>query len=280
MLTSLILQLKASGEAKLPASLGRAIQAMLLDLIARRDPAVASQLHADQGPRPYTVSNLVLGQRKQGTLHLSPGQTGWLRVTGLTAAVSEQILAIASDPPAQLTLDKQPLTVMGATLDPAEHPWAGSISYQDLAAPFLLGSEGRPSPRLGLEFVAPTTFKSQGRWLPLPLPELVFGSLLDRWQAFAPIALHPETRRFAAEAVALNRYRLRSRGIPQKEGGLRIGFTGRADFVALNRDRYWLNILHLLAAFSFFSGVGYGTAAGLGQCRVTSDELRVTSGEW
>jgi CRISPR-associated endoribonuclease Cas6 len=131
-----------------------------------------------------------------------------------------------------------------------------------------------------LEFVAPTTFKSQGRWLPLPLPELVFGSLLDRWQAFAPIALHPETRRFAAEAVALNRYRLRSRGIPQKEGGLRIGFTGRADFVALNRDRYWLNILHLLAAFSFFSGVGYGTAAGLGQCRVTSDELRVTSGEW
>ena len=56
MLTSLNLQLKSPGEARLPASLGRAAQAALLDLIAQRDPAVADQLHADHGLRPYTVS--------------------------------------------------------------------------------------------------------------------------------------------------------------------------------------------------------------------------------
>jgi CRISPR-associated endoribonuclease Cas6 len=119
-------------------------------------------------------------------------------------------------------------------------------------------------------FASPTTFNSRGRTLPLPLPELVFGSLLDRWQAFAPIALHPDMRRFAEEAIVLSRYRLRTRSMPTKDRGMQIGFTGQVTFVARNRDRYWLNVLHLLAAFAFYSGVGYQTGIGLGQVRAIS----------
>jgi len=272
MLTSLVITLQTPTAARLPASLGRAGQALLLRLISQRDPVLAEQLHAGAGLRPYTASNLVLGVRRQGSLQTSAGQSGWLRFTGLTAAVSEHLLALAANPPATVELDGQTLAVTGATVNPAEHPWAGQTGYQDLAAPYLLGGRERTPARLRLEFAGPTTFRSQGRFVPLPLPELVFGSLLDRWQAFAPIALHPETRRFAAEAVALSQYRLRSRGIPVKEGGVQIGFTGTAAFVALNRDRYWLNVLHLLAAYAFYSGVGSGTAAGQGQCRMTNDE--------
>lgn len=273
MLTSLIIHLQAPTEARLPASLGRAAQAALLALLDERRPALAEQLHAGAGLRPYTASNLVLGKRKQGSLYISAGQTGWLRFTGLTEPVSRQLAAIAADPPPEITLDNHLFSVTGATLDPAEHAWAGQTSYQDLAAPYLLGGQTRLSARIGLEFAGPTTFRQQGRYVPLPLPELVFGSLLDRWQTFAPIALHPETRRFAAEAVALSNYRLRSRAVPRPGGSAQIGFTGHARFVALNRDRYWLNVLHLLAAYSFYSGVGSGTASGLGQVRrVTSDE--------
>ncbi|RME50858.1 MAG: CRISPR system precrRNA processing endoribonuclease RAMP protein Cas6, partial [Caldilineae bacterium] len=133
--------------------------------------------------------------------------------------------------------------------------------------PFLLAGPARPPARIRLEFASPTTFKSKGRFIPLPLPELVFGSLLDRWQTFAPVALNPELRRFAAEVVHLSRYNLQTRVAPYKQQGMRVGFTGQADFTTTNRDRYWLNMLHLLAAFSFYSGVGYGTASGLGQVR-------------
>ena len=47
----------------------------------------------------------------------------------------------------------------------------------------------------------------------------------------------------------------------------------------LSRDRYWLSVLNLLSAYSFYCGVGYQTAAGLGQVRETEgqrsrDELR------
>lgn len=288
MLTSLILTLQAPAEMRLPATLGRAAQALLLRLIGEKDGALAAALHEGEGPRPYTVSNLVMGRREQGALEVQAGQTGWLRFTGLTGEVSGHLLGLAVEPPETVELDGRSFTVTGATVDPAAHSWAGEISYQDLAAPFLLGSQRRITPSIAMEFVSPTTFRSQGRYVPLPLPELVFGSLLDRWQRFAPIALSPEVRRFAAEAVALSRYQLRTRGLPYKQGiklgegqktrgTIQIGFTGHVVFVALNRDRYWLNVLHLLAAFAFYSGVGYQTGTGLGQVRAGQEQERASS---
>jgi CRISPR-associated endoribonuclease Cas6 len=103
--------------------------------------------------------------------------------------------------------------------------------------------------------------------VPLPLLDLVFGSLLDRWQAFAPLALNPDLRRFAAEQVAVARYRLRTRALPFKPGAMQVGFSGECLFVALRRDRYWLSVLHLLADFAFYAGVGYQTSMGMGQAR-------------
>src|SRR5690606_12781879 len=92
-------------------------------------------------------------------------------------------------------------------------------------------------------------------------------SLFNRWQAFAPIELHPELGRVIAEQGVVNRFDIHSRGVPSK-GGMQIGFEGRVTFEMLGRPEwYWLNLLHLLAAFAVYSGVGYQTATGLGQAR-------------
>ncbi|NJN94435.1 MAG: CRISPR system precrRNA processing endoribonuclease RAMP protein Cas6, partial [Anaerolineales bacterium] len=210
---------QSPAEANLPANLGRAGQALLLRLIGAREAALAQELHQAEKAKPYTVSNLVLGKRAGGSLQVQGGQSGWLRFTGLTEAVSRHLIGLAEQPPEAVELDGFQFRVTGATLDRAVHPWAGQIAYQDLAAPYLLGGRTSLSSTLRLEFVSPTTFRSQGRYLPLPQPELIFGSLLDRWQSFAPIALHPDTRRFAAEAVALSRYELRTRGMPYVKSG-------------------------------------------------------------
>lgn len=267
MLTSLIINLQSATDITLPASLGRAGQALFLSLIQERDPDLSKALHQGQGAKPYTVSNLIIGKRTQGKVIVAAGQTGWLRFTALTDAVSHYLLDLANNPPDYIQLDHKQFTVSGATVDAKAHPWAGHSTYQDLAAPYLLSGK-KPSPKITLDFTSPTTFRSQGRYVPMPMPEMVFGSLLNRWQSFAPIALNPEVYRFAAEAVALSRYNIRSRGTPGKNRGMQIGFTGEVSFSALNRDPYWLNVLHLLAAFSFYSGVGYQTTAGLGQTRV------------
>ena len=103
--------------------------------------------------------------------------------------------------------------------------------------------------------------------MPLPLPDLVFGSLVDRWNSFSPVVLSPEMRRFGAERLAVSRYRLQSRPVTQKQGALRIGGVGRVTYTALGGDRYWLALLQMLAEFARYSGVGVQTATGMGQAR-------------
>jgi CRISPR-associated endoribonuclease Cas6 len=170
-----------------------------------------------------------------------------------------------------LELDRQPFRVEATCLDAAAQPWAGASAYSELAAAQLVGPA--PAPRqIGLSFTSPTAFRSQERHMPLPLPELVFGSLLERWNAFSPLAFPAEVKRYAAECLAISRFDLTSRPVPAKEGGLRVGAVGQITYVTLNYDRYWMSVLHALAAFALYSGVGVATATGLGQCRQVSGE--------
>jgi CRISPR-associated endoribonuclease Cas6 len=104
------------------------------------------------------------------------------------------------------------------------------------------------------------------------LPELVFNSLLERWNAFAPIAFPPETRRYAAECLAIGRYHLSSRVVPTKSVGKRIGAVGFVTYTSLNFDRYWMSVIAVLSHFALFAGVGAGTTMGLGQCRPLEEE--------
>jgi CRISPR-associated endoribonuclease Cas6 len=89
-----------------------------------------------------------------------------------------------------------------------------------------------------------------------------------KWNAFAPLAVPEEVRRFAAECLAISRFELRSVAEPTKNGALQIGAVGSCTHIAVNRDRYWLACIETLVHFAFFSGVSAGTARGVGQVRV------------
>lgn len=274
-LVSLVLTLRPLAEPApdqpLPAWWGRAAHALLLKAIRARDENLAQDLHDESSVRPYTASNL-LGPLRGG--RLDPQAVYRLRFTGLSAAVSG-ILAESIRPGGPLApgaaveLDYLGFRVEGATCDPAQDGWAAASGYSDLAASRLVSAE--PAPRqVALELASPTQFHSNERTQPLPLPELVFGSLLERWNSYAPIAFPAELRRYAAECLAVNRFELRSRPVALKGGGKRIGAVGVVGYTALSYDRYWMSLVHTLAAFSLFSGVGAGVSMGLGQARIVS----------
>jgi CRISPR-associated endoribonuclease Cas6 len=90
---------------------------------------------------------------------------------------------------------------------------------------------------------------------------------LKKWNRFAPLRLHEDANRFAQECLAVSRYRLETR--PVRFGSATIvGFVGRCTYRFLNHDRYWMSVLHLLAAFSFYCGTGHKTTMGMGQTRL------------
>ncbi len=256
-----------AGEDKpLPLWWGRAAHALVLRLLDAADPALARRIHDDpSAPRPFTVSTLWGGR-------IAAGEAVTLRLTALNGALADILRGAANSggalaPGASVELDGRSFSVQEAAWETQQHPWAASRSYRDVASAWLMGKVEHPPRQISLDLASPVTFKTGGRHLPLPLPELVFGSLLMRWNAFAPFALPEETRRYAAECLVLTRYNLRSRRVTLKPGQRRIGAVGQVTFRTLNYDRYWMSVLHALAEFSFFAGLGAGTTMGLGQCR-------------
>lgn len=267
MLIAIVVRLVAEQEVLLPFHAGRAVHAAVLAHIGGVDAALAAALHADDGPKPLTCSDIMGGRSSAEGRVLQAGEGCMLRVTGLTAPVAAALTtAILTRPPTTWPVADSTLRVVGAQCDPAADAWSGRTSYEALAAAQLARME-RPDRQVTLDFYTPTTFKSGGMHVPLPLPSLVFGNLVDRWNAFSPIALSPEVRRFGEEMVAISRYKLESRSVAFKAGSQRIGGVGRVTYRAIGGDRYWLGVMQMLADFAFYSGVGALTTAGFGQAR-------------
>jgi CRISPR-associated endoribonuclease Cas6 len=266
-LLSAVVTLAPAASAQAPAWLARAAHAWLLARIARSDPALADALHEADTPRPFTVSNLWgTGRARDGLVTLTPDRPCWLRFTALNGPLVRALQAALPQPGERLNLADAPLVVQSVASDEGEHPWAGRATYAGLLEQHTLRPD--PAPRyVTLRFASPTTFRSQGRDLPLPLPSLVFDGLLRKWNLFAPLALPEEAKRYAEECVTLSRFRLRSHWVTFESGdkGAQVGFTGEVRFRFLTGDAYWNRVMTGLAAYAFWAGTGYRTTAGLGQ---------------
>lgn len=266
MLTSLKLTLRSERPEKLPPYLGPAARAVVLGLIADEDAGLAEALHAPNQQRPYTCSRVWGAPTEDGSLIIQPDNQIHLRYTGLTAAVSAHLRRLAEDPPPHIEIEGAHLNIEEATLDQAVDRWAGETTYEALAQGYLLAAKS-PNRRAKIWFASPTAFRSGGQTVPVPLPDLVYGSLVDTWNAFSPVAVCEEVRRFAQECLAISRYQLSTRAVPGKGGSVHIGFVGECQYTALRHDRYWQSVIQLLTDFAFYAGVGYRTTAGMGQAR-------------
>lgn len=267
MLIAIVLSLVAEHDMTLSAFVGRASYAATLGALSRVDAALASRIHDNDGAKPLTCSSLLGVQSRAGKISLRAGEEVALRVTGLTLEVSAALAAaLIESAPAQWELDGQRLRVAEAICDAQKHGWSGRATYEGLAAAQLTQAKG-PDRQVTLEFTSPTSFKSKEMNIPIPLPGLVFGSLVERWNTFSPVVLSPEMRRFGEEGVAVSRYRLASQTVESKAGGLRVGGLGTVTYRALGGDRYWLGVMHMLAGFALYSGIGVQTATGMGQAR-------------
>jgi len=280
-LLSALVVLKPEKDVMLPGNLGRATHAWFLRKIEEVDPAFAAWLHEPAQERPFTVSN-VWGPGKprvgmwngRAAWEVAKDQPVYVRVTSyasrLTELLKEQVLPELNE---DVVLGGVRLTVEQVITRPEEVPpslavWVDATTFEALLGASIQGK--MPAPRVTLRFASPTVFRSRGHFLPLPLPRLVFEGLLRRWNAFSPVHLQEDVIRYVEEAVAIARYRLYTEHVRFGEEGDRgamPGFVGRCTYVMRIRDRYWMGVIHALAQFSLYAGVGKRTSMGLGQTR-------------
>jgi len=287
-LVALVIELEAAMETYIDNHLGRAIQWVALTMLSDFDADLAQTLHNADDLKPFTISGLM---RNNALLYgdIRTGDRAWIRFTGLSAEVAKGLQAfyeqvqteLKAGQPRLIELDRIPWRV--TAIHCRGTAWAGSSSYQTLID---RQTNARPQHHLTLNFITPTTFRSQTVNMPLPLPHLVFGSLLSRWVAFTPHRLRdlPQDQldMFIAHHVMISQHDMKTAMLRGKQGGKEIGFTGRITYEFapksdhllkhnpeleehLQREYAWFaRTLGLLADFAFYSSIGRKTTTGMG----------------
>ena len=270
MLISLVMTLRPPTDVQVPFTVGRGLHAAFLDLVAQRSEALAAQLHAPERAKPFGISPLYGNwTRQNGAIVLKKEQSYWFRMTSLEPALSALLADLETDTFPELTLFEHRLPVRSIAKDRTEHPWAARTSVEELYQRRVL--DDSPPRTLTLEFHSPTTFRSRGENFPFPLPRLVFLTLAEKWNRYAPVHLGEDIAEVLAERVLLTRYDIKTR-LLEFDRYRQIGFTGRCTFrVKTQPDEIWNRIPHLLADFAFYAGVGYKTTMGMGQVRLLSE---------
>lgn len=272
-LRSTVFNVRPTAETTLPKTMGRAVWACVLGLVGDRQPEMAKALHDGAGLKPLAVSPLQGPFAVEGgRLRLRPGQDYWFRASSVAPAPSLALKSIEARPPRVVELDRQPFEVVSAGSNARRHPWAGRGSYGDLHDAALREAESAAS-QLSIEFASPTAFLSQGRAVLWPEPRRVFGSLLRRWRAHAPVPLPDDLEDAFADCLDVDAYELRTRAQRYAKGASRQvwgqqGFVGRCRYrVRRGASESVLRAAHLLARYALFAGVGSRTTAGMGQAR-------------
>lgn len=263
-LIAIVLEVTPLHDGRLPLHVGNANLAATLSHLARFDADWVALMHDEDAPKPLTCSTLMGPlRREQGMARVRRGERYWLRVTGVTREVSA-LLAVAFlyNPPTVWQLTGQQFEVVQTICDPTLAPWSGATTYDELwLAPAPQGD------KISLEFASPTAFRSDGMTQTLPQPDLVFGSLLDRWNYLSPLPLDIALRSWCRAAVEASRFDLETILFESKQRIKLVGAVGTITYWVRDPQPEGARLLHLLTEFAFYSGVGMKTTMGMGQVR-------------
>lgn len=233
-----LIQLTLTPEKSFPPTMGRAIHALCLKWLGRANAAIAAEMHAS--PNTAFAANLQ---------NLS-GKSYQLQIRLLDKTLLSPFLWGLSED-------------LGTTIELVNIPCR--INRQvDLQASssFKKLLQVEPQSVITLKLTSPTSFKQGKTIQPFPLPELVFGSLLRRWNSFAPEDLHFPKIDWQGMVSA---YDLKTHAL-KLEGGPEIGAQGWVKYRFPDPEQ--VRIATILAHYAFFAGVGRKTPMGMGQARI------------
>ncbi len=221
--------------APLPATLGRAIHAQCFQWFANADPILAENLHQENS-LPITIAMQYISPQKM-----------LLRITLLKRELLAPLLwGLSRNLGNEIILAGISCQV-GKCINILE-----STSFEKLAE--------IPSQNIiELQFLSPTSFKQKQNVQPFPLPELVFGNLLRRWNTFAPAKLQFSHIEWSG---LISAFELKTHAL-KMEAGAEIGSKGWVKYRFLDPEQ--ARISTILSNFAIFAGVGRKTGMGMGQ---------------
>lgn len=265
MLAALDLRIFPKQDCELPHPCAHLVHAALLRLVRYDNEEMSCALHDDAQVKPFAISTVWPRTRVQGESMAIPKYTECrLKLSTAGKPIFDAFTKPLFELLAQngsIELHGSPFQIMQAGLEP---PNGGLTDFRS-----LLADKGV---EMHLRFLSPTTFRRQGLNVPLPDPHLVYGSLWQKWQAFSDTPVEQAVFDEMSSAVALSEARVVTRGWKYPRYTL-IGFTGYCVYRLAKPVSAEARVLFAaLSDLAFYTGVGYRTTMGMGQCRVLGSD--------
>ncbi len=252
---------------------GRHLHALFLDLIRSLDPELSETLHQQQSEKAFTLSPLQVGDRPQSLqweYHraIAAGTPCWWRISLLDEGLFQRLtplwLDFSGKRPWRLgATDLQVVSILGTSQ--AKQPWANSVSYEQLwaQAQDRVTADPKAARQIRLQFCTPTTFRQTQYDTALPTKELVFRSLLKRWNQYSSMPFSESI----LEPIFPSFFEIHSEMVVDSRSKL-IGCVGTVEFQILGQvDPLTIQQINALGDFALYSGVGRKTPMGMGMVR-------------
>ncbi len=259
---------------------GKILHGIFYELLQKASVAKGDEVHDISGLKPFSTT-LLLDDRQRRAEKIRAGEELRIRFTFLDDAIYPLLSRYFLTAPAlRLELVRTDLTVARILSTPhSNEAWAGCCSFED-----IYDQASVEEKLFSFHFVTPTFFKRGGGaaypdlMVPLPLPELLFGSLLQNWNQFSPLPFPDEAllKDIFAHNLEMMSHRISSQQarlvFPRADGQYRTtgfpGFVGTCHFRLCGSAIGELNKqLNALADLAFFSGIGARTTMGFGMAR-------------
>ena len=141
-------------------------------------------------------------------------------------------------------------------------------NYQDLVNEYYFQNGNR---RVRIQFLSPTSFKQNGRYVFRPDIRLIFQSLMMKFDTFGDnlSVYSEEVLEQLVDNTHITGYNLKSVRF-HLEGTSIPAFMGHME-VHINGPQPLVNLIHLLLRYGEYAGVGIKTAMGMGAMRITDN---------
>lgn len=248
---------------------GKATQSLFYECLRAYDESYACQVHALGEERvPFTTSTL-MGKFDHSSIQ--PGMRYYLRFTGLNELI-ENILYASIQPGGYFSIGtimeivNVPFSVENIYWENHDHGMSCYSSYRILQDYFLYNHQADGN-RLRFSFEHfPVIMQNGAHYNPILTPDMLFGSLLRKWNNHAGYTLPTSVLDFAEREVYVSSFKMESQPVQQE--GLVLGSRGYLQVeTKRSRESAWA-VLQMLAAYAFYSGVGKDTARGFGMVRI------------
>lgn len=251
--------LLVEGGATLRGLGGEALHGLFFRILKQYSSELASKIHNQKEQRPFSLSPPIGNcEFRRGYAVVSAGTT----LTFGLAFLGEELLAgsisaflSVLQEGQVLSLSRKPIILQNLDL------CKGSFSTFS-----KILSNASATPIITLEFVTPTSFRKNEIQVVFPGPELVFSSLLKRWNTFSEMKI-PEEHATYFPSIKVSSYDLHTKLVHFSRYKI-IGFKGKVEYeLPQDASKGFLREVNALADFASYSGVGAKTAMGMGQVR-------------